>query len=174
MHHPFQFYPNLILWVIFPVFIPQSFPLILAFQAAFITAGIFPIYGIAKHYLKLNSAAMLIAISYLLYPYLSGMYWFDFHYQALFLTIFLIVYYLFIKTRYKSAFILLILAGLTRYPYIFFIILLSFIIIIYNCYCSMHTDMNTRFDALYKKYKLINQTMINISRLTTRLQQKVG
>lgn len=38
----------------------------------------------------------------------------------------------------------------------------------------MHIDTSTRFDALYKKYKLINQTMINISRLTTRLQQKVG
>ncbi|MEM3845754.1 MAG: DUF2079 domain-containing protein, partial [Candidatus Parvarchaeota archaeon] len=134
MHHPFQFYSNLILWVIFPVFIPQSFPLILAFQAAFITAGIFPIYGIAKHYLKLKSAAMLIAISYLFYPYLSGMYWFDFHYQALFPTLFLIGYYLFIKARYKSAFILLILAGLTRYPYIFFIILLSFIIMLESLY----------------------------------------
>ncbi|MCW1311537.1 MAG: DUF2079 domain-containing protein, partial [Candidatus Rehaiarchaeum fermentans] len=134
MHHPLQFYGNLILWVIFPVFIPQNFPLILAFQAAFITAGIFPIYGIAKHYLKLNSAAMLIAISYLFYPYLSGMYWFDFHYQALFPTLFLIGYYLFIKTRYKSAFILLILAGLTRYPYIFFIILLSFIIMLESLY----------------------------------------
>ncbi|MEM4058751.1 MAG: DUF2079 domain-containing protein [Thermoplasmata archaeon] len=88
IHHLLQFYPNLILWVIFPVFIPQSFSLILAFQAAFIIAGIFPIYGIVRYYLKLKGAAMLIAISYLLYPYLSGMYWFDFHYQALFLTIF--------------------------------------------------------------------------------------
>ncbi|MGC8496834.1 MAG: DUF2079 domain-containing protein [Thermoplasmata archaeon] len=140
MYHPLQFYPNLILWVVFPVFIPQSFPLILAFQATFITAGIFPVYGIAKHFLKLKSAAMLIAISYLLYPYLSGMYWFDFHYQALFPTLFLIGYYLFIKTRYKSAFILLILAGITRYPYIFFIILLSFLIM-----------LETLYDMRYKK-----------------------
>jgi uncharacterized membrane protein len=152
MYHPLLFYPNMILWVIFPVFLPQSFPLILAFQAIFITMGVFPVYGIAKHMLKAKLPAFFIALSYLLYPYLAGMYWFDFHYQALFPTLFLIGYYLYLKTRYKTAFVILILAGLTRYPYIFFIILLSFLMLIESGYLlkykkSEFDSKRLRFEA---------------------------
>jgi len=153
MYHPLQFNQNMILWVIFPVFLPQSFPLILTFQAIFITLGVFPLYGIAKHFLNAKLPAFFISLSYLFYPYLAGMYWFDFHYQALFPTFFLIGYYLYLKEKYKSSFVLFILAGLTRYPYIFFIVLLSFLMIIESIYKMKYKkeDFNIKrlkFEAL--------------------------
>jgi len=126
--------PNGILLVIFPIFLLKNFPLILAFQAAFITFGIFPLYGISKNLLKNGTAAFFIALSYLFYPLLNGNYWFDFHYQALFPTLFFIGYYFYIKSKYKYSVLFLILAGLTTYPYIEFILLFSIIILIENIF----------------------------------------
>ena len=134
INNPFNVYPNEILLIIFPIFLPKSFQLILAFQAAFITFGIFPLYGIGKHMLKSKTAAFFIAISYLFYPFLIGDYWYDFHFQALFPTLFFIGYYFYIKNKYKYSVLFLILAGLTRYPYIVFILLFSIIILIENIF----------------------------------------
>ncbi len=134
MTNPFQPYPNLILWVIFPVFIPKSFQLILIFQAVFITAGVFPLYFIAEHFLKSKVASMFLSLSFIIYPYLSGMYWFDFHYQALFPTLFFLGYLFYIKDDLRLSFIFFIFAGITRFPYIFFIVLMGYVLILENFY----------------------------------------
>ncbi|MEM4068179.1 MAG: DUF2079 domain-containing protein, partial [Candidatus Micrarchaeaceae archaeon] len=134
MQHPLGLYSNMIVIVIFPIFIPQSYPLILAFQAMFITFGIFPLYWIGKHILKSNVAALFIAMSYLFYPYLIGDYWFDFHYQALFPTLFFLGYFFYIKNELKKSFIFIILSGLTRSLYLLFSILFSIVILIENLY----------------------------------------
>jgi uncharacterized membrane protein len=63
-----------IIFIIFPLFLFKSYSLFLIFQAIFITLGIFPLYGIALHVLKKKHIAMMIAIAYLIYPYIAGMY----------------------------------------------------------------------------------------------------
>ena len=131
---PVGLFVNPILWIIFPIFLFKSYPLLLAFQSMFITFGIFPLYGIAKNILKSKSSAFFIALSYLFFPMITGMYWYDFHYQTLFITLFFIAYYFFIKNRYLASFIFIILAGITRFPYIIFVILFSFVILVESIY----------------------------------------
>jgi len=171
IYYPLQFYPNMILWVIFPLFLPQSFSLILAFQAIFITMGVFPLYGIAKHFLNAKLPAFFISLSYLFYPYLAGMYWFDFHYQVLFPTFFLIGYYLYLKEKYKSSFVLFILAGLTRYPYIFFIVLLSFLMIIESIYKMKYKKEEFNIKRLKFEALLFLQHLLFLYYLTLERQE---
>ncbi|MEM3873419.1 MAG: DUF2079 domain-containing protein, partial [Nitrososphaeria archaeon] len=95
IYHP-GYYPNLIMWLIFPLFLFKNSILLFVFQAVFVTFGIFPLYGIAKHTLKSNLSALLISISYLFSPFMTGIFWFDFHFQVLFPTLFLIGYYFFL------------------------------------------------------------------------------
>ncbi|MGB9762725.1 MAG: DUF2079 domain-containing protein, partial [Minisyncoccia bacterium] len=160
MLYPFNIYPNMILWLIFPLFIPKSFLLILIFQAIFITMGIFPLYGISKHLFKERLSSMLIALSYLFYPYLSGMYYFDFHYQALFPTLFLFGYYFLIKNKYKSSFVMFILAGITRYPYILFILLLSIVLLIENLYSMKYKKSDFQISRLKFSFSLFFISLI--------------
>ncbi|MEM3252328.1 MAG: hypothetical protein QXM94_01455 [Thermoplasmata archaeon] len=76
----------------------------------------------------------MISAAYLIYPYIAGMYWFNFLYASLFPTLFLIGYYFYLKSRFKLAFVIFLVSGLTVFPYMLFIILLSTILIIESLY----------------------------------------
>jgi len=141
-----------IIFIIFPLFLFKSYALILAFQAIFITVGVFPVYGIAVHVLKRKHIALMIAAAYLIYPYIAGMYWFAFLYQALFPTLFLAGYYLYLKTRYKTAVLLFLLSGLTLFSYMIFSILFALIIIVECLYYRMQTD---HYDTVKMRFSLI-------------------
>ena len=112
----------------------KSYVLIVVFQELFITIAVFPLYGIAMHILKKKHLALMISVAYLIYPYIAGLYWFNFLYASLFPTLFLIGYYLYLKSKFKSAFVIFLVSGLTVFPYMLFIILLSAILIIESIY----------------------------------------
>ncbi|MEM0061390.1 MAG: DUF2079 domain-containing protein, partial [Fervidicoccaceae archaeon] len=121
---------NPIIWIIFPIFIPANYPLILTFQAIWISIAVFPIYGIGKMLLNNKMASLFISISYLFNFLIVGFYEYDFHYQVLFPTFFILGYFFYLKNYYKISFVLIILSGLTRYPYMLFGVLFGFVLLI--------------------------------------------
>lgn len=123
-----------ILWVIFPLFIPKSYPLILVFQSLFLSFAVFPLYWIGKSLLKNRMAAFLIAVSFFLFPLTAGIYWYDWHYQALFTTLFPLGYYFYIKRHFKAAFATFVLAGFTRFPYFLLVAAFAAILVVEQVY----------------------------------------
>jgi uncharacterized membrane protein len=88
-----------IVYLVAPVFLTGSYPAVLIFQSAFIGLGAFPIYGIARRALGSDAASLAMAASYLIYFPLAGVNWYDFHYQALFPTLFLLGYCFYLSGR---------------------------------------------------------------------------
>lgn len=78
-----------------PIYAFYPFPPTLLVLKSFVLAlGAFPVYWLAKHYLKARSWGILFAAAYLLNPMLQGINWFDFHPEAFFPTMFLFsIYY---------------------------------------------------------------------------------
>ncbi|MGC8558940.1 MAG: hypothetical protein ACP5NC_08160, partial [Nitrososphaeria archaeon] len=71
-----------------------------------------------------------VAASYLLYFPLAGINWFDFHYQALFPTLFLLGYYFYLKEKRVLAFIFMALSAITHYPYTIFALMFALMIML--------------------------------------------
>ncbi len=76
---------------------------LLVFQAFWLSLGAVPIYKIFRKTFEKSSYAMMFASAYLLYYPLCGVYWFDFHFQAIFPTFFLIGYWLRIANRIRTS-----------------------------------------------------------------------
>lgn len=119
-----------IVYLVAPVAYAFGFQGLLVFQSFFLALGAYPIYMIAFEKLKNNKVAILLAASYLLYFPLAGLNWFDFHYQALFPTLFLLGYWFYLKGRQVFSLIFMLLSGMVHYPYTVFPLLFAFILII--------------------------------------------
>ena len=109
-----------IVYLIGPLFLAGGYPIMLIFQSAFIGLAVFPLYGIARHYLKSEVPALLLSVSYLIYFPLAGTNWFDFHYQALFPTLFILGYYFYVARRPGLSLLFMALSGITHYPFTLF------------------------------------------------------
>jgi uncharacterized membrane protein len=123
------------MFLFFPISFFNSYPLTLSFQTLFLASAVFPIYGIGRKFLKSNLAALIISASYLIYFPLAGVNWFDVHNQAFFIPLFLYAYYFYLNKRYKLSLVFFILSGITKYPFIIFVVLfsiISFIEILYK------------------------------------------
>ena len=121
---------NGIIYVVSPITLLESYPAVLIFQSALIGFAVFPLYGIAKYYLKDELSSLLIAASYLLYFPLAGVNWFDAHYQALFPTLFLLGYYFYLNKKLVPSLIFFLLSSMIRYPYFVFPTLFALIVLI--------------------------------------------
>ncbi len=117
-------------YLFFPFVYIQSYPLLLSVQSILLGVAIFPIFGIAKHFLKSELTSLLISLSYLIYFPLVGLNWFDFHTDALFVPFFLLGYYFYIKGRYKLSFFFFLLASIGRYPEAFLVAIFGLLTII--------------------------------------------
>jgi uncharacterized membrane protein len=115
---PFQF-------ILSPISLPVSYPLILIVQSIGLGSGVFAVYGISRSVLKSQSASFCLSLAYLLYFPLGGVNWFDFHAQAFFIPLFLWGFFCYLTRRYRLALALLLLAGGTTYSYIVLIVLFS-------------------------------------------------
>ena len=115
-----------IVFVLSPFFIIGGFKFILVFQSFFVGFSIIPLYYIAKHFLKNKLPSLLIASSLLIYFPLAGLNWFGFHYQAIFLPLFLIGYAFYLRGNIKTSIVFFFLSGITRYPYVIFPLVFSF------------------------------------------------
>ncbi len=81
---------------------------LLAFQNVFVFLGALPLYLLARARLQSGIAALALATAYVLYPALTGMVWFPFHFEAFFPTLFLTGYWLYrIDRRALAAGVLL-------------------------------------------------------------------
>ena len=86
-------------FILLPLVIPQSFQVLLIAQTFYIGAAVFAIYGISMHFVRRQIPSILISFSYLIFFVSSGLNWFDFHFQVLFIPLFLFAYYCYIKER---------------------------------------------------------------------------
>ena len=107
-------YNKLIYFLIFPIyhFFPSQIGL-MVFQDSFICAGSIPLYFVAKKVIENRKYAVIISLLWLIYFPLSGVEWFDFHFMALFPTLFLIGFAFFVYGKYKQSLIFMFLAGIT-------------------------------------------------------------
>ena len=126
----FVFFNSGILFFTFPLTIPQSFSLLLVVQTIVIGTACLPIFGIANYFLKNNAYSAIVAALFLIYFPISGLNWYDFHYQAFFPLFFLLGYYFYLKDHKPSSFLLFFLSAIVRFPYAVFVLIFSIILLI--------------------------------------------
>jgi len=100
-----------------PLAIGASYPALLVFQTVALALGAFPVYFIARRLLDFRPAALAFGVAYLLYFPLAGINWFDFHFEALFVPLFLFGYWAYLKRWAAVSLVLLFLGGSTTFPY---------------------------------------------------------
>ena len=137
-----------ILFITFPITVPQSYPLILIFQTVMIGGGVFPIYKISEHLLKKGILPILIGFLYLIYFPLSGINWYDFHYQSLFIIFFLSGYYFYLKEQGTMSLIFLTLSSMVKFPYAVFSLIFASIILL-EIYLNRSKDYKIDLKKLY-------------------------
>jgi uncharacterized membrane protein len=115
---PFRF-------IISPISLPQSYPLLLVVQSVGLGSGALAVYGISRKILNSQAGAFALSLSYLFYFPLGGVNWFDFHAQAFFIPLFLWAFYAYLTSRFRSAFVLFLLAAGTTYSYVVLAVLFS-------------------------------------------------
>ncbi len=84
-------------------------------------------YLIAKEKGLKSRESMLISLAFFFYFPVYGILWFDFHYQAFFMPLFIYAYLLYIKKYYTLSILLFFLSGIVRYPYSVFPMVFAFI-----------------------------------------------
>ena len=121
---------KLIYFLMYPLYslFPSQIGL-MVFQDVLVSAGVFPVYFIGRRLIKNHNYSLLLSLIWLFYFPLAGVEWFDFHFIALFPTIFLTGYCLILYDKFKSSLVLILLAITTDYlaPVIvvFYLILLA-------------------------------------------------
>lgn len=126
----FVFFNSGILFFTFPLTLPQSFQLLLIVQTIAIGSACLPIFGIANYFLKNEAFASIIAVLYLIYFPISGLNWYDFHYQAFFPVLFLTGYYFYLKGHKFSSFLFFFLSSIVRFPYAVFVLFFVFLLFV--------------------------------------------
>jgi uncharacterized membrane protein len=119
-----------IIFIIFPIAYFRSLPALLIFQVAMLALPIYIIYEISRMYKLSDKTSFLISLSYFFYFPLAGAIWFDFHFQIMFIPLFLVGYWLYLKDHKLSAGIFFILSGIVRFPYMGLVILVIFSMIL--------------------------------------------
>ena len=127
-----------IIYLVFPLSLPQSYPLLLVVQSFLIGVCAIPVFYISNYFIKDDYSSLFISLSLLIYFPLAGVNWYDLHYQVYFIPLFLFAFYFYVKDKWVISFILMILSGLVRYPYIAFPLLFSLVYLL---------------DTFYLKYK---------------------
>lgn len=126
-----------VLFLVSPLSLADSYPLLLVFQTLALAFGAFPLYSIARRVLRTRPAPLLICLAYLVYFPLAGVNWFDIHPDALLVPLFLIGYLQYVRHRYISAVVLLVLAGAVLFPYLGLIVLFALLLLVETLFRSM-------------------------------------
>ena len=120
-----------IVFILFPLQY-GGYPALLIFQSFFIGLGSIAVYLISERNGIGKRDSVFISIAYLLYFPLSGMTWFDFHFQSLFVSLFLFSYLLYVKKKYLSASLLFTISGIVRFPYVVFPLLFWLVVLFWE------------------------------------------
>ncbi|MGC2289997.1 MAG: DUF2079 domain-containing protein [Thermoplasmata archaeon] len=119
---PFQF-------LLSPLGAANSYPTILILQSVALGTGALPLYAIARRILASDLPALFVSMAYLLYFPLAGVNWFDAHFIAFFIPLFLLGYYFLVQRAFRLAGLFLLLAGSTEYPSILLVLLFALTLI---------------------------------------------
>ena len=114
-------------FIFFPLGYFVNYPLILFIQSFALGIAAYPLYNIALYSTKSKLFSLVISLSYLVYFPLAGVNIFMVHLQAFFIPLFIFGYWALTGKKYKTSFILILLSGLTKYPYVILIMLFSLI-----------------------------------------------
>ena len=115
------------IFIFFPLGYFVNYPLILFIQSFALGIAAYPIYVIAFNNTNSKLFALIISLSYLVYFPLAGINIFMVHLQAFFIPLFIFGYLALSKEKYKTSFVLILLSGLTKYPYVIIVVLFSLI-----------------------------------------------
>ncbi len=126
----FNFYTNVLFssgfqFVLSPIYFFHSFQLLLIVQVIAVEIAVFPLYAIAIKLTNNKMIGILISVSYLLYFPSAGILWFDVHFQAFFVPLFVFAYYFYIKEKYFLSALFFILSGTVRFPYMVYPLIFS-------------------------------------------------
>lgn len=100
---------------------------LLIFQSSFLGFSAVPLFLIARKELRNELHAVIISIIFLIYFPLSGINWFTFHFQAMFIPLFFSGFYFYIRKMNKVSFLILLMAGMVKFPFIIFITIFALI-----------------------------------------------
>lgn len=106
---------------------PNVTLLLIILQTILLSIPVFALYKIGKFFRLGELSSVIISLLYLFYPPLAGVNWYDFHFQALFIPLFLFGYLAYLSGKLKSSLVLLSLSGMVRFPYMGFIVLFAII-----------------------------------------------
>ncbi len=104
-----------------------NFFAMIIFQAFSISMVGPAIYLLAKVKGLNSKESMLLAFSFFIYFPVYGIMWFDFHYQAFFMPLFMFAYLMYMRKNYVSSALLFFTAGIVRYPYSIFPMSFAFV-----------------------------------------------
>ena len=123
-----SFLRNGLIYVLSPaVLLPNVDEFLLILQAVLLATPILLIYKIALMKLENKKVGVLLSLVYFFYFPLAGVNWFDFHFQALFIPLFIAGYFFYIRGSWKATLFCFFLASLVRFPYVSFVILFGLI-----------------------------------------------
>ena len=117
-------------FILFPITIFKSFPLLFIFQTVWIAAGAPILYFIALLKKLGKTDSILLSISYLLFFPIAGANFFDIHNITFFPTLFLAAYYTMIRGNKYISIVLFFLASIVKYPLSLLITIFSLSLII--------------------------------------------
>lgn len=117
-------------FILFPITIFKSFPLLFIFQTVWIAAGAPLLYFIALLKKLDKTDSVLLSVSYLLFFPIAGANFFDIHNITFFPTLFLAAYYTMIRGNKYISIILFFLASIVKYPLSLLITIFSLTLII--------------------------------------------
>lgn len=104
-----------ILVLLSPIFLFYPFAeTLLVLQTVWLTLGAIPVYLLARHHTGHRGAAVVLGISYLAYPALHGVNFFDFHSVALCIPLFLWLLYFLERGYWAGYYVVLVLLLLVR------------------------------------------------------------
>jgi uncharacterized membrane protein len=101
-----------------PLTLLGSYPALLLAQTLGLASGAVAVYEIGRHHLGGRVTPLLLGGAYLLYPPMAGLNWFDLHWEAFFVPLFLFGYLLLQKGRLRTSAVLILVSGLATYPYV--------------------------------------------------------
>lgn len=106
-----------IAFLVYPVTLAPVIPAILLLQSILLGLSAIIVFEIGHSITKNKFVSMTACVTYLLYFPLAGVNWFDFHFQSLFVFLFLLGYLLSIKGHYVWAIVVFFMSGTVRFPY---------------------------------------------------------
>ena len=113
-------------FVLSPLYFFHSYQLLLVVQVIAFGSTAFPLYGITMERTRDSRTALTISAAFLFYFPSAGILWFDVHFQAFFVPLFVFAYYFYIRNRYIASTALFLISGTVRFPYMVFPFMFAF------------------------------------------------